>query len=250
MEVLPVLAQQNDMRIVEVKDQPVVTARDLARALGYKDELSVHRIYNRNRESFKEQIMFKTNTNQGLVNLTNPLERDPQFGGPFNTGETEKIEKYDTGEVEIDTPGGRQMVRYFTKRGALKICMKSNQPKAIMVQEMLIDLYEAVESRRLIPIEEIAEIRKQMAKLTMEVHKLTAAQEAKIVYLPRRFKPTATDQEAIDFFLQLFEAEPFLRTANAIRALEPMAKKCGWRVGSRASLYRLADKVRMNKLVH
>lgn len=64
---------------------------------------------------------------------------------------------YDTGEIEINTSGGVQQIRYFTKRGALKVCMKSNQPRAIQVQEMLLDLYEAVESRRLIPVEALNE---------------------------------------------------------------------------------------------
>jgi len=62
-ELLPVLAQRNDMRIVEVDGQPVVTARDLAGALGYSDERTVNRIITRNRESFGQHDLM-------VVNLT------------------------------------------------------------------------------------------------------------------------------------------------------------------------------------
>jgi prophage antirepressor-like protein len=225
-EMLPVLAQEGDLAVVSVDGQPVVTARALARALGYADERSVHRIYNRNKESFTERDSFK--------------ERGYQIDSPLGNSEL----KYDTGVVKLTTPSGEQQVRYFTKRGALKICMKSNQPKAVMVQEMLIDLYEAVESRRLIPVEALQEVQRRLDELALEVRRLAAAQETKIVYLPRPFRPKATDEEAVEFLRQLFEAEPSQKTIEAIRKLKTVAEKRGWRVGSQASLYRLAQKVR------
>ncbi|KQC09407.1 MAG: hypothetical protein APR55_10315 [Methanolinea sp. SDB] len=64
----------------------------------------------------------------------------------------------------------------FTKRGALKVCMKSNQPKAVRVQDALIDLYEKVESGQLIGAQrfgrviealtgQIAEMKRDLAHL-------------------------------------------------------------------------------------
>jgi len=76
------------------------------------------------------------------------------------------------------------------------------------------------------------------------VRRLAEAQETKIVYLPRPFRPKATDEEAVEFLRQLFEAEPGQKTIEAIRKLKTVAEKRGWRVGSQASLYRLAQKVR------
>ncbi len=213
-EVLPVLAQEGELAVVSVDGQPVVTARALARALGYSREDAISRLYKRNEASFTERDTFEIDLRRFNVNLT----VNPQGGDPY--------------------------VRVFTKRGALKICMKSNQPKAVMVQEMLIDLYEAVESRRLIPVEALQEVQRRLDELAMEVKRLAAAQETKIVYLPRPFRPKATDEEAVEFLRQLFEAEPGQKTIEAIRKLKTVAEKRGWRVGSQASLYRLAQKVR------
>jgi prophage antirepressor-like protein len=120
--VLPVLAQQNDMRIVEVDGQPVVMARDLARALEYKDQDAVGRLYRRNQESFNGRDTFEVDMRRFTVNLT------------------------------VNPRGGDPHIRVFTKRGALKICMKSNQPRAVAVQEALLDLYEQVERIGLTPI--------------------------------------------------------------------------------------------------
>lgn len=134
VEVLPVLASSGDCRIVEVDGQPVVTARDLARALGYAQERNLHNLYYRNRDSFTER---------------------------------------DVGIVKLTTPSGDQQVLYFTKRGCLKICMKSNQPRAIQVQELLIDLFEAVESRRLVPasgvVESLAAMQQQLWQMTQQL---------------------------------------------------------------------------------
>ncbi|NLI12192.1 MAG: hypothetical protein GX425_06125 [Peptococcaceae bacterium] len=232
-ELLPVLAQDGELSVVSVDGQPVVTARDLARALGYVREDAVRKILNRNWASFKER--------KGGPNLTSPLEkRDPQFDTSFENSEL----KYDTGEVEIDTPGGPQKVRYFTKRGALKICMKSNQPRAVAVQEMLIDLYEAVEGRRMIPVEALQGVQQRLDELATEVRRLVVAQEAKIVYLPRSCRPRSTDNEAVEFFKLLFEENPGRKVSDAIRVVKKTANECGWRVGSDKAFYRMARKLR------
>jgi len=204
-EMLPVLAQDGELAVVSVDGQPVVTARALAWALGYAQDRNLRNLYNRNKQSFTER---------------------------------------DAGIVELTTPSGEQSVLYFTKRGALKICMKSNQPKAIMVQEMLIDLYEAVESRRLVPVEALQEFAGRLDKLAMEVRRLAEAQETQIVYLPRPYKPRATDEDAVDFLRKLFEREPGQKVSTAIRKLEKEAAARRWRIGSKASLYRLAQRVR------
>ncbi len=136
MELLPVIAEQEELRLVAVDGQPVVTARDLARALGYRSEKAILMIVSRNRKSFKEP------------------ERGYQIVTPF-----------DTAVVELETPGGLQEIRVFTKRGALKVCMKSNQPKAVRVQEMLIDLFEAVERREMVPVRGLADMLERQAAL-------------------------------------------------------------------------------------
>ena len=212
-ELLPVLAQEGELSVVSMDGQPVVTAWALAKALGYAHERSTRILFNRNKDSFRE--------------------RGHQIDAP-----------YDTGEVEIQTSGGPQMVRYFTKRGALKVCMKSNQPKAVMVQEMLLDLYEAVESRRLVPVEALQEVQRRLDELAMVVRRLAVAQEEKVVYLPRSSRPRSTDNEAVKFMRGLFEARPGLKVSDAIRDLKSEAQKHGWRVGSNATLYRIAGKVR------
>lgn len=218
-ELLPVLAQDGDLSVVSVDGQPVVTARALARALGYRYENAVRRLLSRNKASFRERG----------GHIDSPLENNTM---------------YDTGEVELQTVGGAQKVRYFTKRGALKICMKSNQPRAIQVQEMLIDLYEAVESRRLVPVEALQEFAGRLDKLALEVRRLAEAQETKIVYLPKSFKPRATDEDAVSFLRSLFERDPGQKVSTAIRKLEKEATARCWRIGSRASLYRLVQKIR------
>lgn len=77
----------------------------------------------------------------------------------------------------------------------------------------------------------------------MEVKRMADLQQSKIVYLPKTSKPRATDLAAADFLRELFEFNPRLKTVTAIKKLEKEAKACGWRVGSRASLYRLARKL-------
>lgn len=135
VNVLPVLAEIGDVRIVDAGDQqPVVTARDLARALGYRQEWAVHNLYNRNKESFAER---------------------------------------DVGVIKMMTPSGEQWVRYFTKRGALKVCMKSNQPKAIQVQELLIDLFEQVERGRLVPVQQFNALAQQVDRLAQQLEQAT-----------------------------------------------------------------------------
>lgn len=94
----------------------MVTARDLARALEYNHiDKAVANIYQRNVESFTERDSF-------LID----------------------IRRFDL-NMRVNPQGGDPHIRVFTKRGALKICMKSNQPRAVAVQEILIDLYEQLE---------------------------------------------------------------------------------------------------------
>ncbi|WP_027363995.1 BRO family protein [Desulfotruncus alcoholivorax] len=175
-DLLPVLAQAGELAVVSVDGQPVVTANVLAKALGYAHERSVRILFNRNKDSFKEMERQCDYSHKGGINMTPP---------------------YDTGVVNLTTPGGEQQVRFFTKRGALKICMKSNQLKAIQVQEMLIDLYEAVESQRLVPIEALQEVQRRLDELAFEVKRLADVQQSKIVYLPKASsKARATDLEA------------------------------------------------------
>lgn len=253
-ELLPVLAQRNDMRIVEVDGQPVVTARDLARALGYSHiDKAVVNIFIRNRIGFKE--------------------RDPQFDTPFNTGEMEIKERgsqidstkerkrtlnlrvpYDTGEVEIDTPGGRQKVRYFTKRGALKICMKSNQPKAVAVQEALIDLYEQVERGQLVSVgylqDAVRDLKGEIGRLSRLVTSAEGGRDARptktvqLVYVPRRCKPRSFDDAVLDFLQKLFNSRPYAKVVELDRQLRGEAVKKGWKVGSTDSVYRAVAALR------
>lgn len=206
-QMLPVLAQEGELAVVSVDGQPVVTARALARALEYKQDWAILNLYNRNQATFTQKDTFIINS------MINPK-------------------------------GGNPNIRVFTKRGALKICMKSNQPKAIMVQEMLIDLYEAVESRRLVPIEALQEMACRLDELTLQVQRLVSTQEQRVVYLPRPYKSRSTDEEAIEFMRRLFEAEPGQKVADAIRCLQVAAGKRGWRLGSQATLYRLAERIR------
>ena len=86
-------------------------------------------------------------------------------------------------------------------------------------------------------------ILKKLDELTLEVHRLAQAQEQKVVYLPRPTKPRATDQEAVEFLKAIFEREPRRPVASAIRELREKGHENGWRLGSKASLYRLAKKI-------
>ncbi len=163
MNLLPILAKNTSgMALVEVDGQAVVTASDLSKGLEYKDERSVRKIYSRNKSSFCDF---------GLYDLSRGGQIDPPLSIPKTC---------DTALVRILTPsaqdgrgGGLQDVRVFTKRGALKVCMKSNQPKAVQVQEMLIDLYEKVESGQLIGSERfgrvLTSVMQELSALKREV---------------------------------------------------------------------------------
>ncbi len=83
-------------------------------------------------------------------------------------------------------------------------------------------------------------ILEKLDGLTIEICRLARVQEQKIVYLPRPSKPRATDQEAAEFLRAILERESRRPVAGAIRELEEKAQENGWRMGSRASLYRLA----------
>lgn len=217
---LPVLAQREDMRIVEVEGQPVVTARDLAVALGYSHERSVRILFNRNRVSFRE---FDTQINyKGGINLTLP---------------------YDTGEVEIQTLGGPQMVRYFTKRGALKVIMKSNQPRAVAVQEALIDLYEQVERGQLVSVgylqDTVRDLRAEISRLRDLLPETKNALNIQVLYVPSRCRPRSIDDKALAFLQELFKSRPHAKVVELDRQLRSEAAKHGWKVGSPDSVYRV-----------
>lgn len=220
---MPVLAQREDMRIVEVDGHPVVTARDLARALQYKEERAVHIIFHRNRESF--------------------IEGGSQIENPFKNSEL----KYDTGEVEVDTPGGPQKVRYFTKRGALKIIMKSNQPRAVAVQEALIDLYEQVERGELVSM---GYLQDTVRDLRLEINRLRgllpeAREIQKVLYVPIRCRPRSIDAEALAFLEELFISKPYAKVVELDRQLRDEAARQGWKVGAPDSVYRAVKRWRM-----
>jgi|GEM_PF-2104509 len=145
MNTLPILVQGKNLSLVEVDGQAVITAADMAKGLGYQHERSVRILFERNKASFRDF---------GVYDLT----RGHQFDAPLASDNDQPLPRdIDTALVQILTPsaadgrgGGLQNIRVFTKRGALKVCMKSNQPRAIAVQEALIDLYEKFESGQLI----------------------------------------------------------------------------------------------------
>lgn len=80
--------------------------------------------------------------------------------------------------------------------------------------------------------------------MTMKVDYVAAASRPKVVYLPRTARPWSTDDEAVNFMKELFEAKPAQKIIEAIRTLKLEAQKQGWRVGSDKTLYRIANKIR------
>jgi len=218
MDMLPVLAQRNDMRIVEVDGQPVVTARDLARALGYSKDDAVVKIYARNMGSFTDRDSFVVD----MRRFTPKLGVNPQGGDPH--------------------------IRMFTKRGALKVCMKSNQPRAVAVQEALIDLYEQVERGQLVSVgylqDAIRELKSEVGRLSQLTvgsgsgRNALPAKVVQIVYIPRRQKPRSFDDAALAFLQELFISRPSAKVVELNRRLRKEATQKGWKVGSRSSIYR------------
>lgn len=89
----------------------------------------------------------------------------------------------------------------------------------------------------------LQECVKKIDELTAEVRRLAQAQEQKIVYVPRPCKPKATDAAAVEYLARIFERQPRRSVASAIQELRRAADEHGWRVGSDASLYRLAKKI-------
>lgn len=206
-ELLPVLAQREEMRIVEVDGQPVVTARDLARALEYKNERAVTTIYYRNKDSFKESDVMVLN---------------------------------------LSTIQGERETVVLTKRGALKVCMKSNQPRAVAVQEALIDLYEQVERGQLVSAGYLQDVVRELKSEVSRLSRLAAgagsgqgAQPVQVVYIPRRRKPHSIDDAALSFLQGLFNRKPWAKVVELDRCLRAEAAEQGWRVGSRDSVYRV-----------
>ena len=175
MNTLPILIQNSKgMALVEVDGQAVITAKNMAEGLEYKNEKAIHVIITRNKESFRDAGVFDMTRGHQI-----DAPCDPTGGFQAET----PLAGFDTALVRMFVRGrsdgsgdGVQDVRVFTKRGALKVCMKSNQRRAVMVQEMLIDLYEKVEAGMLIGAErfgrametlsrEMGELKKEIAHL-------------------------------------------------------------------------------------
>jgi len=108
-------------------------------------------------------------------------------------------------------------------------------PKAVMVQEMLIDLYETVESWLLIPVGAPAAGTAAAERAGPRGAKAGGGRGDKNL-LPA---PALQDEEAVEFLWQLFEAEPGQKTIEPIRKLKNVAAKRGWQVGNQASFYRI-----------
>jgi hypothetical protein len=165
MNTLPILIKNSKgMALVEVDGQAVITAKNMAESLEYKSEKAILMTVKRNKASFRDAGVF--DITRGCQNVT------PLSG-------------FDTAIVRLLTPsasdgrgGGVQDVRVFTKRGALKVCMKSNQRRAVMVQEMLIDLYEKVEAGMLIGAERFGRaletLSREVGDLKREISHLKA----------------------------------------------------------------------------
>lgn len=224
---MPILAHRDDMRIVEVDGQPVVTARDLARALGYLKDNAVAKIYDRNRDSFSERDSFIVDTRMFVPNMG--MNHYNQF----------------TPILGANPQGGDPHIRVFTKRGALKVIMKSNQPRAVAVQEALIDLYEQVERGDLVSV---GYLRDTVRDLRLEINRLSEIVSAaglpaspQVVYLPRPWKKHSFDDAALAFLQELFNRKPYARIAELERNLRREATKQGWKVGSRSSVYRVVE---------
>jgi len=237
-----VLAQREDMRIVEVDGQPVVTARDLARALGYAKDNAVAKIYDRNRNSFTDRDSFLVDMRRFVPKLGMN-----QFGVNLGTNPHEVFTDRDTFIINLmmNPQGGDPYVRVLTKRGALKVCMKSNQPKAVMVQEALIDLYEQVERGELVSVgylrDAARELKVEIGRLSRLVTGVEGGKEMlpmQVVYVPCRRKPYSLDDAALDFLQKLFCRKPRAKVVELDRRLREEAGRRGWKVGSAASVYR------------
>jgi hypothetical protein len=158
MNALPVLVKNSiGMELVEVDGQAVITAKNMADSLDYENEKAIHVIFSRNKESFKDG---------GIRDLVRGFQSETPCLKPCDTF---LVCMLTSGRSDGQGGGGLQEVRVFTKRGALKVCMKSNQPKAVIVRDMLIDLYEKVESGQLMGAERFGRI---LEALTIEMSSL------------------------------------------------------------------------------
>lgn len=115
----------NNVQLVPVlhNNQPWIRATELARALGYKDESSVRRIYERNSDEFSPdmtQVIEITET----VNLTAPAS-----GGNSDDG---------NGHI----PGLRIMARIFSLRGCHLLAMFARTPVAKSFRRWVLDVLD------------------------------------------------------------------------------------------------------------
>lgn len=60
----------------------------------------------------------------------------------------------------------------------------------------------------------------------------------------RRYPPKSTDPPAVEFARQLISKNPLEKSSTLLHQLLQAAKERGWRVGSKASLYRLFARLR------
>lgn len=160
MNNLPVLVKNSiGMELVEVDGQAVITAKNMADSLDYENENAIHVIFSRNKESFKDG---------GICDLVRGFQSESPCLKPCDTL---LVRMLTPGRSDGQGGGGLQEVRVFTKRGSLKICMKSNQPKAVIVQDMLIDLYEKVESGQLMGAERFGRIFQDLVQEISSIKK-------------------------------------------------------------------------------
>jgi hypothetical protein len=60
-----------------------------------------------------------------------------------------------------------------------------------------------------------------------------------VIYLPRQCKKHSFDDEALAFLKELYFSRPRARAADLERCLRREAARRGWKIGSRASVYRV-----------
>ncbi|WP_339885245.1 hypothetical protein [Vreelandella maris] len=97
------------IKLTQWMSQAAVTATELGRALGYKDEKSVQRLYRRNEDEFTEAMT-------GMVNMT--------------------------------TPSGAQRVRVFSLRGAHLVAMFAKTKMAKAFRRRVLDVLDAESARK------------------------------------------------------------------------------------------------------
>ncbi|MEW6425016.1 MAG: hypothetical protein AB1523_09785, partial [Bacillota bacterium] len=155
-------------------------------------------------------------------------------------------------------------------------------PKAIQVQELLIDLFEQVERGRLVPVQQFNALAQQVDRLAQQLSRVTGAMEQQLIrldertrkiftelahirhisnfqneakedavptpvlYIDRRRRPwrKSTDEPILQYIAQLAREYPGFKASYLIDLARGKAQKEGWRIGSRATLYRIIKMAR------